>query len=147
MAKIDKRRVLLGGLLAGLVINICEMLLYQSGFGEQWEQVMFSLNRQPPQATAVTGMAIAMFAVGFFIIWLYAAIRPRFGKGPKTAVYAGVAVWFIYYVVGFGGTIFMDIFPAGLVLFGIIAGFVECVLAALVGGWVYTETELETDGA
>ncbi|HSE60477.1 MAG TPA: hypothetical protein VLA99_17380 [Nitrospiraceae bacterium] len=26
-------------------------------------------------------------------LWLYAAIRPRFGAGPKTALYAGLGVW------------------------------------------------------
>jgi hypothetical protein len=30
-----------------------------------------------------------------WIMWLYAAIRPRYGPGPKTAAVAGFALWFI----------------------------------------------------
>jgi len=29
------------------------------------------------------------------LVWLYAAIRPRFGPGPATAAKAGVAAWFV----------------------------------------------------
>lgn len=28
-------------------------------------------------------------------IWLYAAIRPRYGPGPRTAIIAGFAMWLI----------------------------------------------------
>jgi hypothetical protein len=31
------------------------------------------------------------FLIGIFAIWLYAAIRPRHGPGPKTAVCAGAS--------------------------------------------------------
>ena len=38
------------------------------------------------------------FLVGIFAVWLYAAIRPRYGAGPKTALCAGAAVWGIGYL-------------------------------------------------
>jgi hypothetical protein len=33
------------------------------------------------------------FVVGIAAIWLYAAIRPRYGPGAATALRAGFAVW------------------------------------------------------
>jgi hypothetical protein len=33
------------------------------------------------------------FVVGILLVWVYAAIRPRFGPGGKTAVYAALIVW------------------------------------------------------
>ena len=36
-------------------------------------------------------MVVLIFLVGILLIWLYAAIRPRYGAGPGTAVLAGVA--------------------------------------------------------
>ena len=38
------------------------------------------------------------FLVGIFAVWLYAAIRPRYGAGPKTALCAGAAVWGLGYL-------------------------------------------------
>src|SRR5207249_3963498 len=40
------------------------------------------------------------FLVGIFAVWLYAAIRPRYGAGPKTALCAGAAVWGLGYHEG-----------------------------------------------
>ena len=34
----------------------------------------------------------------FVTVWLYAAIRPRFGPGPKTAICAGLIVWGLSYL-------------------------------------------------
>ncbi|MGH9579875.1 MAG: hypothetical protein ACRD2R_02680, partial [Terriglobales bacterium] len=34
--------------------------------------------------------------MGIWAMWLYAAIRPRYGPGPKTAAIAGFGWWVIY---------------------------------------------------
>jgi hypothetical protein len=47
MQKINWNRVILGGLLAGLVINICEFLVDGLLLGDQWNASMKSLNRPP----------------------------------------------------------------------------------------------------
>ena len=39
------------------------------------------------------------FLIGLFAGWLYAAIRPRYGAGPKTALCAGLFVWFLGYLL------------------------------------------------
>jgi len=142
MGKINKGRVLLGGLLAGLVLNILDWVVHQVILGDQWATAMADLNKPLPTGGAVVGMVVMMFLVGIFIVWLYAAIRPRYGAGPKTAVCAGFAVWFIWWLIGFGGTIFMNLFPCNLVGTGVGFGLVESVLAALAGGWVYKEDEI-----
>lgn len=141
MGKINKGRVLLGGLLAGLVINIIQLPVHQTILGDQWARAMADLNKPLPTGSAVVGMIVMMFLVGIFIVWLYAAIRPRYGAGPKTAVCAGLAVWFILWLIGFGGLIFMDLLPCNLVGTGVGLGLGEAVLAALAGGWVYKEEE------
>lgn len=79
------------------------------------------------------------FVLGVLLVWLYAAIRPRFGPGPKTAAIAGVVVWFLAYfwsTVGFG---MMGVFPSRLLVIGLVWGLVELILAALVGGRLYSE--------
>lgn len=141
MAKINKGRVVLGGLLAGVVLNVCEFVLNKLVLGGQWEEAMKALNLAQPCVCAVYGFVVLMFLVGIFTVWLYAAIRPRYGAGPKTAVCAGLAVWIIYYLLGFGSSLLFGIFPAKLVLTSIIWGVVEMILAALAGAWPYKEEE------
>ncbi len=72
--------------------------------------------------------------------WWYAAIRPRFGPGPKTAAIAGLAVWLI--AVGQllkGVAMYEPIsnLPPGPML--PILYLVMIVASTEVGAWVYKE--------
>ena len=132
-------RVILGGLAAGLVLNIGEFILNEPILGERWRAAMTTLNRE-----AIGGSAIAIFVVGAFLlgiamIWTYAAIRPRLGAGPRTAVCAGLLVWFFSYLYPSAGFIALDLFPTDLILIGIVWGFFELPIAAVAGAWLYKE--------
>ena len=37
--------------------------------------------------------AVADFIWGFLLVFTYAAVRPRFGTGPRTAIISGVLLW------------------------------------------------------
>ena len=139
MGKINLGRVILGGLVAGLIINIGEFVLNELILGERWIAVMESLNRSP-----VGNDAIAVFVVGAFIlaitmIWTYAAMRPRTGAGPTTAICAGLLVWFFVYLYPALGYVAMDLFPRNLVLITVVWGFFELPIAAVAGAWLYRE--------
>ena len=141
MSKINKGRVLLGGLVAGLVLNILDCLVDWLIIVDGWAEAMAYLDLQPPESLLIAASIVIDFLIGFFIVWLYAAIRPRYGAGPKTAVLAGLAVWFICWLIGWGSTAFI-VYPCELVRIVIVAGLAECVLAALAGSWVYKEEEI-----
>jgi len=141
MAKIDKGRVVLGGLVAGVVLNAGEFLLNEVILGAQWEEALRALNLPEPCTCVIVVMVALMFLVGIYTVWLYAAIRPRYGAGPRTAVCAGLAVWLIYYLLGFGSSALLGIFPVKLVLIAVAWGVVEMILAALAGAWLYKEEE------
>jgi len=139
VAKINMGRVILGGLVAGLVLNIGEFILNEPILGERWRAAMTTLNRE-----AIGGSAIAIFVVGAFLlgiatIWTYAAIRPRLGAGPRTAICAGLLVWFFSYLYPSAGFIALDLFPTDLILIGIVWGFFELPIAAVAGAWLYKE--------
>jgi len=139
VAKINMGRVILGGLAAGLVLNIGEFILNEPILGERWRAAMTTLNRE-----AIGGSAIAIFVVGAFLlgiamIWTYAAIRPRLGAGPRTAICAGLLVWFFSYLYPSAGFIALDLFPTDLILIGIVWGFFELPIAAVAGAWLYKE--------
>ncbi len=98
MSKINYTRVLLGGLLAGVVLNFGEYVINEFILGEKWRAALASLNRTPPAGGAIAVFVLMTFLLGLIAVWLYAAIRPRFGPGPKTAVVAGLFLWLVVWV-------------------------------------------------
>jgi hypothetical protein len=139
MGKINIGRVVLGGLLAGVVLNVGEYLLNQPVLGEQWAMAMDTLGLEAMSGSAVIWMVLWNFVMGIALVWLYAAIRPRFGAGPKTAVIAGVAVWFLVWLLGFGSTVIAGMLPGGLVGVTLIWGLFEVPIASVAGAWLYQE--------
>ncbi|OFW08671.1 MAG: hypothetical protein A3H96_08365 [Acidobacteria bacterium RIFCSPLOWO2_02_FULL_67_36] len=139
MSRINMGRVILGGLLAGLVINISEFILNMVVVGKQMEEAVAKLGLPPVGGAAIGMFTVLCFVLGIVMIWLYAAIRPRYGAGPATAVRAGVAVYFLSYVYPSLGTLAMGMFPGQLISIGLVWGFVEVMIAAVAGAWVYKE--------
>src|SRR2546428_12370228 len=94
----------------------------------------------------MSGSAILLFVIfdflfGIFLIWLCAAIRPRFGAGPRTAVLAGFAIWGLYGLLHTMGEAPMGLFPQRLYVIGCIVGLGEDVLAAGVRAEVHNQKE------
>jgi hypothetical protein len=113
--------VLKGGLAAAVIMNVSQHVL----------RMMVGANGASPPAAVVlrtTALAVAM-------VWLYAAIRPRFGPGPKTAICAGLVVWGLSYVFQaiVGGQ------SLGSIVVIIAWTGVEMLVASSVGGYLYHE--------
>lgn len=139
MGRINMSRVLLGGLLAGLVINIGEFLFNGVLFAEELNQAARALGVEPPGAEAIAVFMVQALVMGIVAVWLYAAIRPRFGAGPGTAVLAGLIVWFLAPAMSAVQDLALGIFPPKLLAFGLMWTLVEVPLAAVLGAWVYRE--------
>ena len=139
MNQINFGRVLLGGLVAGLIMNIGEFLLNGVVLGKQMEDIFRRFNVPPPGGNFFIVAILLTFVLGVFVIWLYALIRPRMGAGPKTAIIAALILWFgVYVYTGIINTVLFG-FPMNLVLIGIVWGLAEYILAALAGAWLYKE--------
>ncbi|UCC81953.1 MAG: hypothetical protein JSW46_13205 [Gemmatimonadota bacterium] len=142
MGKINLGRVLLGGLLAGVVLTVLEFVLNGLIVGDQWTAAMESLNRTAPEGAGVMiAYVVWNFLLGIALVWFYAAVRPRFGPGPKTAVITGLAVWFVVWLLMFGGTVIGNVFPTNLVVITVIWELFEVPIATVAGAWLYQEGE------
>jgi len=139
MGKINSGRVLLGGLLAGVVLNAGETVLNVVVAGQAMETALASRNLPPVGGPAIGGFVVITFLLGILTVWLYAAIRPRFGPGPGTAVIAALVVWFFAYVHQSAAMVLMGILPGKIVVLGTVWGLVEIVVASIAGAWVYRE--------
>ena len=142
MGKINGARVILGGLAAGVVINIFEFLLNGVILQKDMEAAVGALNRQLGVAELVMFTCWA-FLIGVFAVWLYAAIRPRYGAGPKAAIIAGFAVWCLGYLLAAVTPFALKLFPASVMVIGLVVGLVEVILGTLLGAWLYREEGAE----
>jgi hypothetical protein len=79
------------------------------------------------------------FVVGVALVWVYAAIRPRLGPGPKTAATAGVLVWLLAYVYSGVAFCVLGLMTSRLLIIGLIWGLVELIVAGIAGAWLYSE--------
>jgi hypothetical protein len=139
MGSINVGRVIAGGLLAGLVVNIGETILNVVVLAQAMEDVLRARNLPVLGGSAIGGFVFFAFILGIATVWLYAAIRPRFGAGAKTAIIAGLAVWYFAYFYRASATVLMGIYPAKLAAVGVVWGLVEICLASIAGAWLYTE--------
>jgi hypothetical protein len=137
VGKVNWGRVILGGLLAGLVVNLFEWAVGMV-LQEEYKAALAALGKTMDESAMVFYLVYG-FVYGIFAIWLYAAIRPRFGPGPKTAVCAGFAVWFVGYLLPLLGYGAQGLYPTRLVAIGCVVGLVETVLGTVSGAWLYKE--------
>lgn len=132
-------RVILGGLVTGLILNIGEFLLNEVLFKQQMEEILGRLNTPRPGVNFIATAVGITFLLGIVIVWIYAMIRPRFGPGPKTAIVAAFVAWFcVYFYCGILNSTLFGM-PATLMLTGMVWGIVEYILGALAGAWLYKE--------
>ncbi|MGH9818299.1 MAG: hypothetical protein ACRD5F_11975 [Candidatus Acidiferrales bacterium] len=146
MGRINWGRVILGGLVAGLIMNVSEFVLHAIVLGEEGRQLIQEWNRLGLYASAeadpamLTWLIALTFVLGVLAVWTYAAIRPRYGAGPKTALCAGMAVWAMsYFYAGVYVYAGIGVVPQRLVWIPVIWGLVEMPIATLAGAWLYRE--------
>ena len=88
MGKINIGRLILGGIVAGLVSDLLAYLVDGLLLQQGWNDAMLALDHP-----SLAGNQIILFNVlgligGIAAIWVYVGIRPRFGACWKTASYA-----------------------------------------------------------
>lgn len=138
---INVPRLVLGGLVAGFIINLGELAVNVWLLGDAWTAALAPLGISV-DAPAMAIWGLASFILGTVGVWIYAAIRPCYPSGTPSALRAGGALWaatYLYAAVGAAGT--LDL-PAALVLGSLLWGFVEMLVAVYVGAWLYRSGEL-----
>jgi hypothetical protein len=139
MTKINFGRVILGGLVAGLILVLGDFLMHAVALGEQWQAAMAAQGVAEPGTGSIVFFCILDLIFGIAMVWLYAAIRPRFGAGARTAIVTGILVWFFGWFWHMSGLLAMGMYPKNLILMTLLWGFVQMPLAAFLGAWLYKE--------
>jgi hypothetical protein len=140
MAHTNRGRVILGGLLAGLIINIVEFVTNGVVLKDTWAQIMQGLGKsgQLP-ASSIVLFNVGGFLAGIAAVWLYAAIRTRYGAGPGTAIRAGCAAWALTSFLPTLGNYAAGILPTRVLLITAVVSLADIVVGTLAGAWLYKE--------
>ncbi|MFN0084821.1 MAG: hypothetical protein ACKVX9_05495 [Blastocatellia bacterium] len=139
MNKINMGRVLIAGLVAGVVLNFGEFLFNSVLLAKTMEEELRKLNLGPPTNTFIIRAVGVTFMLGIAMVYLYAAIRPRFGPGVKTAVCAGLFCWFFVYLYTGYINQALGIISVNLFWLSLGWGLIEYSAGAIAGAWLYKE--------
>ena len=139
---INTQKVLIGGIAAGFVMNVIDFVsnTYILGARMKAESDAFKpgLSDQMMTGKAIAGYIVMDFVLGILLVWTYAAIRPRFGPGLKTATYAAVLFWLLAGIF-MSGFMHMGMMSAGLWWTFAFIGLVNFFLSAWAGAKLYSE--------
>lgn len=136
---INRRAWIVGGLVAGLWLTVSGVVLGHLVYGPAYVEGYRQHLAAPPSGWTIVKNIVVRFGYGFLGAFLYAAFRPRFGAGPKTALGAGLVLWLAGYV------------PLAIALaeFGILTGWrlavglpwtlAEAMIGCLIAGRLYRE--------
>ena len=130
-------RIVLCGLVAGVVWFLLSALSFSllapdfAAFADRGGSY--------PRADGSVFFAIDLL-MGIWTVWLYTAIVPRYGAGPKTAAIAGLAWWSLKSLqsakwVGLG------LLPRGIVLVPLATTLVAVLVAAVLGAWLHDRVD------
>jgi hypothetical protein len=136
---INTASVIKGGLVSGLIINVGEFLLNVPVIGARMEAEMAARNLPPVDNAMIAVFVVMTFGLGLFLVWLYAAIRPRLGPGPQTAACAGLIVWGLAWLWPSIGMGVMGMYSWSLIVIALVWGVAELLLAAVAGAYFYRE--------
>lgn len=139
MGRINVGRLVLGGIVASVVIFLIEAAMGPTYMADMIRAMQAHNLSMPSAAAGAVGGALLSLLMGFGLVFFYAAARPRFGAGVKTAVIVAVGYFVFAYLAGLIGYGLMGLYPTDLLVRWGVQGFVELTLASIAGAWLYRE--------
>lgn len=141
MGNINVARWFIGGIVAGIVMNVIDFVTYGFLLSADMTAWAHGLHIDPALMNSSSSMAtfvVSDLLLGLVLIWIYVTMRPRFGPGPKTAVIAALTFFVTIELATFGLTS-MGIFTTAFFFKTALFALVCRVVSGLAGAAVYKE--------
>jgi hypothetical protein len=140
MSAINTGRVIAGGVGAAVTmtaVNFASSVVLK----DEMTAMVDRLRLEPAvmEPSHVVPWIIVNLLYGILIVLNYAAMRPRFGPGPKTALLAGLILFAAVTAILYG-FMTMGVFTEAHFLKSSAFYAVSTALGSLVGGWIYKES-------
>lgn len=136
---VNAGRVVLGGLVAGLIMSISEFVLNEVVLVDQQSRLFEAMGLTPPSGSTVLLFIVLTFACGIGAIWLYSMLRSHSGPGMGTAMCAGMFVFFFYAFLP--NTFFwgLGMAPGGMAVTTTVWMLAEILVATVAGAYLYQD--------
>jgi hypothetical protein len=142
MGKINLGRLALGGLIASILMFVGDGVVHGVLLKDGWTAIMTALKL--PMEDPKAGMPYHLLydlCKGFAAVGCYVSIRPRFGAGVKTALFAGVIIWGLTIPVPLLGMIPSHFFGRMFALKWSLFALVPHLIATVAGAALYKEND------
>jgi hypothetical protein len=141
MRPINWLRILGCGALAGSAAFAIGVVILIFRLWQNFESATSFLGRPfalpgPAVAFAILGLYLAL---GIVTIWLYAALRPSYGVGPKTAALSAAAIWIVVALAEVNLAA-LGVFPVRPLIIPMVVFLLGIVAGAELGAAHYKET-------
>ena len=138
----NTKKVVVGGLLAGVILNAVDFatntFILGARMKAETDAFKPGLSEQMMTGSAITSYVIMDFVLGIALVWTYAAIRPRFGPGLRTASFAAILFWLLALIFN-APFRQMGLMSPGLLWTFAFIGLVNFLIATWAGAAVYSE--------
>lgn len=136
----NTKRILLGGLVAGVVMNVIDGVINGLVLAPRYTAMSEAgLLLSEPRLPFMPLWVLLVFTMGLVVAWLYAIARPRLGPGPKTAILVALAVGFAWGVPTNFSMANWATFGRFLPFMWCVSAFLESIAGTLVAGALYKE--------
>ncbi|HYN10441.1 MAG TPA: hypothetical protein VES67_23840 [Vicinamibacterales bacterium] len=136
---INSGKVVVGGLVAGVVANVLDFVFQGIILKPDFEIMQQRLNLDPAVANNPVPWIIVDFILGFLLIVTYVGFRTRWGPGPKTAIYAGLVI-FVGIAATMGALASIGVVSIDTYMKSSALQLVTMMCAALAGSYLYKES-------
>jgi hypothetical protein len=140
---LNRRKIWLGGAAGGFLWIIWSLIVNMFVIGSGRYEAMQSAGlflKEPRYRAFEVQWILMLFILAILLAHLYVWVRPTLGPGPKTALKVGALVGFASgFPTNFGTAtwaVIPRIFPLGWML----ELWVGSILATLVAGWIYKDS-------
>ena len=134
------RKIVLGGLAGGVAFSIVSIAINLGFLMKRYLLLMDTgVLRKEPRIVFPLVWFPVLFLVSIGCVWFYAAVRPRLGAGPRTALTVGCLIGLMA-GVPLNVSNYAWTYTGGFVsLFWTLEILLGCIAATLVGAWIYRE--------
>jgi hypothetical protein len=132
-------RLLVGGVVSGATLWLLESAASAMYLNKMQSALLqHQIELEPSLWLAVMSVTIALLT-GLTMVFLYAAVRPRFGPGARTATIVAITLWLGGYVPSLISYEMIGLYPRTLLYQWGLVGLLEMIGAAIVGAWIYSD--------
>jgi hypothetical protein len=130
-------QIILGGLLGGFFINLCDVTITVTTVAKKWNAVLESQGLKPSPFTPPYYVT-ASFIAGIALAWTITVLAVKYGLTRETALIASLLLWGISRLYGAGHVVMgqMPIKIFTIMSFGLLLGF---IVAGQVVFWYLTK--------